>query len=367
MRRRLFRPLDRYVASEFTKIFISTTLGFPILLTIIDLTDNLDKYLSRNLTTSAIALSYVYWIPENVFMVLPAATLFATVFTIGGLTRHSEITAAKASGISFHRLTLPIYLLSFVAVGLTLTLSELAPLGSRRRNELLQEVKFTSQSERYNFAFAAEHGRIYKVETLEVPTRRATGLEIDRKGRENDPTYPTWILSSLEARWMPAPQPRWTLINGTLHVMPGHAQDITFSFDSLFDRNMTETPAQLISSQKAPTDMRYRELGQYIAALERSGSDVRELRVERALKIAIPVTCVIIALFGAPLATSSQRGGAAYGIGVSLGITITFLVFIQLTKAIGGSNGPLTPEQAAWLPNAAFGLGGLLLLWRVRT
>jgi hypothetical protein len=48
---------------------------------------------------------------------------------------------------------------------------------------------------------------------------------------------------------------------------------------------------------------------------------VNTLRVTRMLKIAIPVTCVIILLFGAPLATSTQRGGAAFGVGLSLGTT----------------------------------------------
>jgi lipopolysaccharide export system permease protein len=358
-------PLDRYVGAEFTKIFISTTLGFPVLLTIIDLTDNLDKYLSRNLKASAIALSYLYWIPENMFMVLPAATLFATVFTIGGLTRHSEITAAKASGISFYRITIPIYVLAMVAAGLTLGLSELAPLGSRRRNELLQEVKFTSGSERYNFTYAAEFGRVYKMEALDVLNKRATGVEVERKGRKNDVNYPTWLVSSNDGHWHASRG--WTLVNGTLHILPADSEDFSISFDSLRERHMLEQPQQLMASQKAPQDMEYKELGSYIDALERSGSDVRELRVERALKIAIPVTCLIIALFGAPLATSSQRGGAAYGIGVSLGITIAFLVFIQLTKALGASGDLLTPEYAAWVPNVAFGLGGLLLLWRVRT
>ena len=107
MIRRLFHPLDRYVFAEFTKIFVATALGFPILLTVIDLTDNLDKYLSRNLPKKDIALSYVYGLPESMYLVLPAAVLFATVFTIGALTRHSEITAAKASGISFHRIAHP--------------------------------------------------------------------------------------------------------------------------------------------------------------------------------------------------------------------------------------------------------------------
>ena len=99
--------------------------------------------------------------------------------------------------------------------------------------------------------------------------------------------------------------------------------------------------------------MRYQELGRYIRALERSGSDVNTIKVERALKIAIPITCIIIALFGAPLATSTQRGGAAWGIGLSLGVTVAFLIAIQLTKAIGGE-GVLNPDLAAWLPNTLF-------------
>ena len=96
MLRKLVRPLDRYVFSEFWKIFTMTALGFPLLIIIIDLTDNLDKYLNRQLPRDQIALSYLYFIPDSMFLVMPAAVLFATVFSIGALTRHAEITAAKA-------------------------------------------------------------------------------------------------------------------------------------------------------------------------------------------------------------------------------------------------------------------------------
>ena len=112
--------------------------------------------------------------------------------------------------------------------------------------------------------------------------------------------------------------------------------------------------------------MGYEDLGRFITALERSGSDVNTLRVERALKIAVPITCLIIAFFGMPLATSNQRGGAAYGIGISLGTTILFLILIQLTKAVGG-RGVVSPEVAAWVPNIVFGVLGLIMLARVRT
>jgi len=362
--RRLFHPLDRYVFAEFTKIFVATALGFPVLLTVIDLTDNLDKYLNRSLPRGDIALSYVYGLPEAMYLVLPAAVLFATVFTIGALTRHSEITAAKASGISFYRISIPIFVASIMAGALALVLSEVAPVGNRRRDVLRKETTFATGNERYNFAFASGEGRVYKVQQLQVGTGIIEAIQIERRGLEGDSSYPTWIASAQRARWQP--QSGWVLVDGTMHVVSGQRPDLTISFESLRDRHFRETPTQLMASPKAPRDMRYAELGRYIRALERSGSDVNVIKVDRALKISIPVTCIIIAIFGAPLATSTQRGGAAWGIGLSLAITVAFLVFIQLTKAIGGE-AVMNPVLAAWLPNTIFGLGGLALLARVRT
>ena len=79
-------PLDRYVFKEFWKILVTTALGFPLLLVVIDLTDNLDKFLARRLPRHDIALSYLYWIPESMFMVLPAAvnSTFAAHIAIHG-------------------------------------------------------------------------------------------------------------------------------------------------------------------------------------------------------------------------------------------------------------------------------------------
>jgi lipopolysaccharide export system permease protein len=361
--KRFLHPLDRYVFSEFWKIFTMTALGFPVLIVVIDLTDNLDKYLNRQLPQSQIALSYLYFIPDSMFLVMPAAVLFATVFSIGALTRHSEITAAKASGISFHRLTLPIYLGAIFASVLAVSLGELVPITNGRRAELLEEKKFRPGSDRYNFAFAAERGRVYKISSLNAEKGRMEGIEIERKGKGAD--YPTYVLIADQGQWNT--RHGWSLAKGAIHVIPSDTlADVTFVFDSLHDRSMRETPVELTATPKAPQEMGYRDLSRYIAALERSGGDANELRVERALKLAVPITCIIIALFGAPLATSTQRGGAAYGIGISLATTIVFLMLIQLTKAVGGK-GIISPEVAAWMPNAVFALIGSVMLTRVRT
>lgn len=355
-------PLDRYVFREFWKILITTALGFPLLLIVIDLTDNLEKFLARNLPRKDIALSYLYWMPESMFMVLPAAVLFATVFSIGAFTRHSEITAAKASGISFYRLALPIFIGAVLAAMIDLALGEVVPVTTAKRNDLLAEDKFRGSTTRYNFVFAGEHGRVYKVGTLNTTARLLEHVQVERRGAGMD--YPTMLVVADIGRWEPADG--WTFERGQMKLIVDSTPDFSWSFSSMRDREFAERPTDMLAKPRSPDEMRYSELSRFIRTLERSGSDANQLRVERALKIAIPVTCIIIALFGAPLATSTQRGGAAYGVGISLAVTVIFLMLVQLTKAIG-SKALIPPDLAAWVPSVIFGALGVVLLLRVRT
>ena len=363
MRNRFLHPLDKYVFTEFLKILLATALGFPLLVIIIDVTEKLGGYLADHLTPAAIAKAYLFGIPSTMLIVLPAAVLFATVFSIGGFTRHSEITAAKASGISFHRFIAPIAVGAFFATGLALVLSAAAPRANARRDDLLQNHALMNAVSRFNFAFASkEGGRVYQIQSADVNRGLLEGLQIDRKGR--GPDYPTYYISTARAQF--SETSGWTMGSGVMHMMSDDSSNFTIAFDSLRDRHFTERPQHLLVNPKAPEEMGYRALGKFIEDMARSGTDVNKLRTERMLKIAIPATCIIIMLFGAPLATSNQRGGAAYGVAVSLGTTVVFLMLVQLTVAIG-SKGIVSPELAAWLPGIVFGSVGGLLLARVRT
>ncbi|HEY5219472.1 MAG TPA: LptF/LptG family permease [Gemmatimonadaceae bacterium] len=355
------KPLDRYVFSEFWKIFITAALGFPVITVVIDLTDHLSDYLGRHLTLQTIALSYLYWMPQSMFMVLPAAVLFATVFSVSGFTRHSEIAAAKASGTSFYRFIMPILVGALLATGLDLGVAEVMPAANRAHNELLDEDQFKGQNQRYNFAFAGDLGRVYKIATLNRLTGTMQSVQIERRGK--GPDYPTYVVAAADARWQGG---RWTLGRGAMHIVTDSGSEMSLQFGAMQDNEFRERPEDMMTRAHLPDEMRYGELTRVIKAMERSGTDVNEWKVERALKIAIPVTCIIIALFGAPLATSSQRGGAAFGIAISLATTVTFLMAVQVTKAIGGT-GIVPPDIAAWIPNAAFAVVGLVLLARVRT
>ncbi|MGH7619451.1 MAG: LptF/LptG family permease, partial [Gemmatimonadaceae bacterium] len=325
-----------------------------------------DQYLSRHVPVPDVALSYFYFLPDSLFMALPAAVLFATVFSIGAFTRHSEVTAAKASGISFYRMIRPIFFGAVFACGLDLLLGEVAPITNQRRSQLLREDKEQLGNNRYNFAFAGEFGRVYKAMELRTDSGRIKTLQIERKGLGAN--YPTYLLTADSAEYRPGQSTfgQWVLRHGDLHVVSDTGNNFTVSFALARDKHFTERPAEMMTKAPDPHNMRYKDITRFINATERSGGDANLSRVERALKLAVPVTCIIIALFGAPLATTTQRGGGAYGIAVSLATTMIFLLMIQLTRAIGGK-GVIPPDLAAWVPGAIFGFIGLILLARVRT
>jgi len=360
----LGNTLDRYLLREWLRVFLITLLGFPILVIVIDLTDKLDRYMSRGITKGAVALSYVYDLPEKMFLVLPVAVLFATVFTVGALGRHSELTAAKASGISFHRLVRPLFLAAGAAFLVGLVLGELAPLVTTRRLELLGERAIRSTTSRYNFVYRADGGWVYAIRSLELSIHEMRDLILEREG--TGATYPTIVLAGRRAVYGDTTG-RWTLHDGALRYLGGPLEEFAFQFDSLRPRTLLrERPEDLLAEPKGPDEMRYAELGRYIDALSRSGSDSKKLRVERALKIAIPFICLLIALFGAPLAISSPRSGAAWGVAVSLATTFVVLLMFQLSKAVG-AGGVLPPALAAWTPNLLVGAAAIYLLRKAQT
>ena len=343
------------------RTFAITAVGFPLFTMLINITDRIDTYMARGIEGRSIALAYVYTMAEQVFFIIPAAVLFATVFTVGALSRHSEVTAAKASGISFQRLVAPVFVLATVAAVLAYLIGEMVPRANERSAQLLGDAEMRSQNARYNFVYRADGDRTYTVRQLIVPAREIQDIQIEREGAGE---FPGYFLTAERASWTDSAG--WTLHAGVYRLFLSETQEIAISFEKLHQQAMTERPADLLTEPKAPDQMTFEELGIYVRTLERSGSDANKLKVERALKIAIPATCIVIALFGAPLGLTGQRSGAAVGVAVSLATTIIFLLAVQISKAVG-AGGLLPPLLAAWLPNAGFGVAGLILFVRART
>jgi len=353
--------LDRSVLSSFLRLFAIFVLGAPLLFVLGDVTENLDRYLEQGVPFESVALSYVFTYPQFIFWCFPIAGLLATIFTIHPMTIHSEIMAAKAGGISFRRLVVPLLVAGALLSGVGIVLADIAPRSMEIAAELRGERE-RRQAWRNNFVYVTDAGESLTARRLTVNDGVILGAALQRFPQESD--QPVRYILADEVRWVEGSG--WFFEDGYRRELHPDGREVTVRFESSLVRSLEESPEELLATFREPDEMTYAELSRFSDRLLRSGSEVGEILTKRGQRIAIPAATLVIVLFGAPLATSSKRGGAAYGIGISLATTILYLLLFRVSGAFGYA-GTLDPTAAAWIPNVVFLGAGLVLMGRVRT
>ncbi|MDE2975297.1 MAG: LptF/LptG family permease [Gemmatimonadota bacterium] len=355
----MIRTLDRMVATTFVRIFSFFVLSVPIMFILADQSGKQGRYLDRNLTMPDIVLGYFFEYPKFVLFSFPVAALVGTVFTIHSMTVNREIQAAKAGGMSFHRLVVPLWPLGAVLTVAAFLLGMVVTVTNRKAAEVFKEVDIR-RDWRNEFVYQTDNDETLGVQQLSVANARMDGVLLQSVD-ENGALRHVWADDGVYTE-----EEGWTLRQGHLRVVQPDGRETSFSFDRHRRPGLTPTPADLLQNPPDEEEMTYEELGRQAAAVYRSGGDPKKLLVEREQKLAIPAATLVIMLFGAPLATTVKKGGAAFGVGVSLGSTLVYILLLRLFGAIGIAGG-LPPVWAAWTPNLIFLTVGVVLLARVRT
>jgi len=356
----MIRILDRLVAKTFLKLFVVFLAASPPLFILGDITENLDTYLDRGLTRAEVAQAYFFQLPLFIQWSFPIAALIAAVFTIHSMTVHRELVAAKAGGISFHRVARPILIMGAFLMVVALGLTEVVPRSNRIAAQILRDED-PRASWRADFVYESENGMTWQVGRVMAPEGRMDKIILEREPEGDrgglhviaDGAY----YDSIQG---------WTFARGYVrHFLPDSTQR-AYQFERLRLAGINERPEELLEAPRKPDEMTYQEVDRLARMIQRSGGNAAELLVKREQKFAIPVATLVVILFGVPLATSSGRGGTAYGIGVSLGTTILYLLLFKVSGALGQA-GTMPPLWAAWIPNVLFLGAAAVLLRRVRT
>jgi len=114
------------------------------------------------------------------------------------------------------------------------------------------------------------------------------------------------------------------------------------------------------------SDMLTPDLLRFIRNAAKGSQPWIDASIELHTRIALPVACMMLAMIGIPVGTSSKRGGRSSGYvwAIFLSFFCYYLAFISLTHTAQKSHS-LSPLVAAWLPNAVFGLAGVVLIARM--
>jgi LPS export ABC transporter permease LptF len=311
------RLLDRYVASAYVRVFGLAALALAGIFYISTFLDLSDKVFKGDATWRMLGTYFVYITPQYAYYILPLAVLLAALVTIGVLTKNNELIVMKACGISLYRVAVPMLVCAAVTGSLLFALEESVLGAANREAERLRSI--------------IRSGVAY------------TGVA-NRQWSDSD---------------------RWTLERGwRREFRPDGAAAQFTSFESQ-SRHMTR-PAVFVADQPDARFMGYRQLKVYADELRRSGLDVLGLEVALARKLSFPFVTVIMTLIAVPFAVLTGHRGAMAGIGVGIGLAMTYWTTISVCAAMG-AGGMMPPTIAAWAPNAIFGAGAAYLLLSVRT
>jgi len=86
--------------------------------------------------------------------------------------------------------------------------------------------------------------------------------------------------------------------------------------------------------------------------------------VEFHRRLALPTSCLVLALVGVPLGLSSKKGGKSMGFVLTIALVFLYY-FISLTGISLGRSGRIPPAAGVWAANFVFFAAGLFLIRRV--
>jgi lipopolysaccharide export system permease protein len=356
--------VDRYLVTEYLRNLLFITLSFLFLFLIIDFFEKIRMFLSNHATFAQMGSYFLFRIPMVISQILPAVVLLTSLVTCGYLSRHSEITAMKANGISLYRIAVPILAIAAMTSLLIFFLNEWVTPYTNEGAENIRLVEVQKQSLMGTFKqdqiwYRGQKG-IYNFRLFDARTGTLQGITIHYLDRQMN------LFMRLDAEKGEWSQGRWFFHNVLItRFSDGEFPVLTRSGQEVVD--IPETPADFKVVQKDVELMGYSELKRYIRKLQSEGYDATRYVVDLHGKIAFPLVSIILAVIGISFSLRSERtGGIARGIGAGLVIGFSYWLVYAFGMSLGRS-GTLPPFIAAWFANILFGAASVFLIRSVKT
>jgi len=356
--------VDRYLIHEYLRNLLLITLSFLALFLIIDFSEKIRMFLSNHATFGQMGSYFLFMIPMIISQILPAAILLASLVTCGYLSRHSEITAMKANGISLYRIALPILTIAALSSLLIFFLSEWVTPHTNDRAKNIRLIEVQKKPSMGSFKqdqiwYRGEKG-IYNFRLFDARTGALQGITIHYLDPQMN------LIMRLDAERGEWTEGRWLFHN----LLITHFDSGAFPVLSRVKRlvvDLPEKPSDFQLIQKDVETMGYSELKRYIRKLQSEGYDATRYAVDLHGKIAFPLVSILLAVIGIAFSLRSERsGGIAQGISAGLIIGFSYWLVYAFGMSLGRS-GALPPFIAAWFANMLFAVASLFLVRRVKT
>src|ERR1700722_13151329 len=365
--------VDRYVLKSFLFWFLLLLIGFVMMTHVYTFFDLLSDIVKNNIAMTRVFTYLFFLTPQLIFDSAPMSVLVAVLITFGILTKHNEITAMKASGVSLYRLGVPVLGAALLMSGALFAIEHYyVPDANRKQDAIRKEIKgkpvqtYLHPDRHWVFDPGSKNDtKVFSFKNIDGAQKLMSRPQVF----ELDPANFHIIkhISAEKARWSATLQ-TWVFENGWSRQDPGgrHLKFASFAGQTATFPELDERPDYFLQEVLQDQQMNYQQLAGYIRELQRSGIDTITLQVSFYRKFALPLFALVMALISVPFAFLAGNKGAMAGVGVSFTIAIAYWTLGKLFEQLGDVN-LLPAALAAWSPDVIFAMAGLYFFTRMRT
>jgi LPS export ABC transporter permease LptF/LPS export ABC transporter permease LptG len=362
------RILTRYILREVTAHALIGVAVFTFVLFTRDLGQILELVVRNSAPLPSVAEVFFFIVPVTLTISIPAGVLVGILIGLSRLAADSEITAMRASGIgvwSFLRIVSIFAVVAWLlalANGVYLAPQSQAAMVRLQDRLKSSQVSFEVQPRVFYEGFP---GLVLYVQNV----KPAQGAAIWKGVFIADTSVPSSPRITLARQGILVSESPETLhlhlTDGSTHEIdpkvPGHYQISTF------EQTDIPIPVPQADSTKEQELVPVSQMGTWDlwrqASHQKDPALARWYLIEFHRRLALPTSCLVLALVGIPLGLSSKKGGKSTGFVLAI-----LLVFAYYSASLVGVSlarqGRLSPGFGVWLANIVFFLAGAFLLWR---
>ena len=364
----MLNKLDKYLINQFWIILGIAILGFLSIFMVVDLIENLDRFMDNNVPSTVVFRYYVYTLPYFISIGLPMAVLISTVFSLGSMVKRNEWTAMKASGISLYRIAFPLIICGVLLSGISFLLdNKLVAYGNEKRFEIDRD--YVKRKSRHKLKNTLKDIFIQKNSSNHISLskyflQKTVGYDLTMVNLDDltineriDAKKISWDLDSL----------KWSVSDYSIRQFNEHGLETSVKIgtrDSLIDLGFM--PVDIQQQARKPDELDYYRLTERITQLKDNGVDTVKWEVTRYIKISFAFTNLIVILCGIPLVVFKERSSLSFGAGASVFVIFGYYALIKFGQSLG-FKGVIEPMFSAWLGNVTFIIAAMILFWRAKT
>lgn len=351
--------IHKYILRQTLQNFIGAISVFTLLFLVFDFFDRIDNIIPEDASALLILKYFLLKIPHIITLTLPVAILVGTMLTIGLLSKNSEITAMRASGLPVIWIASPLLKCALYLSLFSVVLNEtIVPWSNRTAREIYNlDIRKKDKTGTYsqNDFWWRNGNTFYSIDTFDSRSNTLHLLSYFTL----DAGFNIVARTEASEAGFVDPEVGWTMRGVTQYEFEGNVAKKRKYYSLALPINVK--PIDFYDVKSDPDTMSFFQLRRFIKTQARNGLPTESYRADLYEKLTFPFVTFFAALVVLPFCLRSARTNSLSGSAIA-GLVIGFTYYAVHSFSIAMGRAEIwNPLLSALMAPLLMGLVGLVL------